>query len=143
MKPSAIKADIELKELLTNKVFAVDSEGNSTPVTVYTDGDRSGVDTPDDFIDIFFAGDISSLDVPMSFIKGAITVSLYVRLNPDNTIKKNRVEKILSQFDELISKHSTEHYYYDYPSMNFITPTTAYTTIGYSMTLLTLMWHTK
>lgn len=143
MKPSELKADIELQNLLKGKVFVVNEEGTELPVTVYTDGERSGLNVPDDFIDVMYSGIIRAIDVPMGFVKGYLVVTLYVKLNPDNTIKKNRVSKILEQFDSILAKCQTEHFCYEYANDDFITPTTAYTSIGYSTTILTLKWHTK
>lgn len=143
MRPSTLKADKELQQLLTGKITSKDSDGATTAVTVYTDGERSGVNVPDDFIDITFTGDVTAVDCPMDFVKGYLLVTLYVKLNSDNTIKKNRVDKILSQFDTMVNRVSTDNYYYEYLPSGFLTPTTAYTTIGYSMTILSLKWHTR
>lgn len=143
MKPSAIKADIELQTLLRDKVFVVDGDGVQSAVVVYTNGERSGINVPENFIDVLYTGEIRVVDRPMDLVKGYLIVSLYVKLNPDSTIKKNRVEKILSQFDTLINRVSSERYYYEYVSSNFITPTSAYSSIGYSVTELSVRWHTK
>lgn len=143
MEPSMIKADIELQSLLKGKVVSVDSEGKETSVKVYLTGERSGINVPDDFIDVEFSGDPWAIDRQMGLIRGYLVVTLYVKLNSDNTIKRNRVSKILSQFDTLVNKVSTENYYYEYLYTGFMTPTTASTSIGYSVTTLALQWHTK
>lgn len=143
MEPSEIKADVELQALLQGKIASVDSDGKSTPVKVYLTGERSGINVPDDFIDIEFSGDPWAIDRQMGFIRGYLTVTLYTKLNSDNTIKRNRVSKILSQFDTLVNRASTENYYYEYLYTGFMTPTTASTSIGYSVTTLALQWHTK
>lgn len=139
MKASQLKPDIELQGLLKGKI----SVGSTEKVAIYTNGERSGAKTPDDFIDISYSGSLRFVDTPMSYIKGYLSVSLFVKLNPDGTTKTNRIAKILSQLDDLINRKASEHYYYEYMSEDFMTPTTAYTSIGYSMTTLALRWHTK
>ena len=66
----------------------------------------------------------------------------YLQLNNDGSVKKNRVEKILEQFDDLVEKHATENYFFQYDEQQFITPTTPNVTSGYSITTLNLRWTT-
>ena len=69
-------------------------------------------------------------------------VSLYSKLNDDGSVKKNRVSKLLKQFDDLIERKITTNYFYQYAPQRFITPTTPNITSGYSVTTLNLQWHT-
>lgn len=142
MRVSELKADIKLKEILSGKVFAINEDGVSQSVNAYIENERTGLNPPTDFIDIFYEGSMMAIDVPRDFITGYLSVNLYVKLNPDETIKRKRIEKIISQIEVLIDKAISGDYFYELTSDNFITPTTAYSSMGYSVTILMLKWHT-
>ena len=78
----------------------------------------------------------------VEYANGYVAVSLYCKLNDDGTVKKNRVTKILRQFDDLIERLQTASYYFRYASPQYITPTTPNITSGYYITTLNLIWHT-
>lgn len=141
MKPSTIEPDVELKNYLAGQIRV--GNGNTAPVvTVYSDWERPTNQLPDDFIVIYINGDIEGVAMDMPFAKGYLMVSLYCKLNDDGSVKKNRVKKLLTQFDELIEKAITAHYHFEYDASRFITPTTPNQTSGYSVTSLNLRWTT-
>lgn len=141
MKPSAIEPDVELKGYLAGRI-SVGTGSAATTVTVYSDWERPTNQLPEDFIVIYINGDVEGVAMDMPFAKGYLMVNLYSKLNDDGSVKKNRVKKILAQFDELIEKALTEHYHYEYDASRFITPTTPNQTSGYSVTSLNLRWTT-
>jgi hypothetical protein len=87
-------------------------------------------------------GNIGGIGMNADYANGFLMVSLYCKLNNDGSVKKNRIAKILEQFDTLVQALSTENYYYEYDSPRFITPTTPNQNSGYSVTTLNIRWHT-
>lgn len=142
IKPSVIQPDVELKSLLTNQITVGLAGGGTRKVTIYSDWERPTNGVPDDFIVIYLNGDVGGFGMDIPFARGYLMVSLYSKLNDDGSVKKNRIKKILAQFEALIDKRITEHYYYEYDAQRFITPTTPNQSSGYSVTSLNLKWTT-
>lgn len=143
IKPSTIQPDIELRDALIGNISVGLPGGEMAPVTVYGDWERPTNELPDDFLTVYNNGDPEGVGMDTRFARGYLMVSLYCKLNSDGTIKKNRVKKLLEQFEEIIDKKATTNYYYEYDAQRFITPTTPNMTSGYSVTTLNLKWHTK
>lgn len=143
IKPSTIKPDVELKNLLTNRITVGLPGGGTKKVTVYSDWERPTNGLPDDFIVVYLNGDIGGYGMDIPFARGYLMVSLYCKLNDDGSVKKNRVSRILAQFEELIEAHLSENFYYEYDAQRFVTPTTPNQSSGYSVTSLNLRWHTN
>ena len=142
MHPSLIAPDAELCEFLQGKVF-IGNSTSGTPVTVYRDWGRPTNGLPTDFLVVFVNGDIEGLGSDIDFAKGNIMVGLYCKMNDDGSVKTNRIQKILQQFDTLIEGLSTDHYFFEYDMPRFITPTTPNQSSGYSVTILNLRWTTN
>lgn len=140
--PSSIHPDVELREYLQGMISVGVGGTETKPVTVYGDWEKPTNEVPDDFVIIMLNGDIGGVGMDTPFAKGYIMVSLYCKLNNDGSVKKNRVSKILEQFDLIVDKLLTENYYYEYDARRFITPTTPNITSGYSVTILNLRWTT-
>lgn len=143
IKPSDIHPDVELKEFLTGKIQVGLPGGTSANVTVFGDWEKPTNEVPNDFLLVMNNGDIGGVGMQVDFAQGYVAVSLYCKLNDDGTVKKNRITKILNQFDELVERCQTESYFFRYAHPQFITPTTPNITSGYSITTLNLIWHTK
>lgn len=137
LHPSHINPDVELAAALTGQIAV-----NKKPVTVYSDWERPTNGLPDDFITIYMNGDISGVGMDTPYARGYLMVSLYCKMNSDGSVKKNRVRKILEQFDTLLEKKLTERYHFEYAADMFITPTTPNSSSGYSITTLNLKWNT-
>lgn len=138
---SAIEPDVELKDFLTGKI-KVGEGASATEVKVYSDWERPTNELPADFIVIYINGDVEGVGMDTPFARGYIMVSLYCKMNDDGSVKKNRINKILAQFDDLIEKALTENYYFEYDADRFITPTAPNQSSGYSVTTLNLRWTT-
>lgn len=143
IKPSDIHPDVELKEFLTGKIQVGLPGGTSANVTVFGDWEKPTNEVPNDFLLVMNNGDIGGVGMQVDFAQGYVAVSLYCKLNDDGTVKKNRITKILNQFDSLVERCQTESYFFRYAHPQFITPTTPNITSGYSITTLNLIWHTK
>lgn len=143
ISPSTIHPDVELKELLAGTIEVGLPGGGTKKVTVYGDWERPTNGLPDDFIVIYLNGDVEGMGKGVDFARGNLMVGLYCKLNDDGSVKKNRVDKILVQFDHLFVSALTENYHFEYDTPRFITPTTPNMTSGYSITNLNLRWHTN
>lgn len=142
IKVSEIHPDRELQEFLQGRITVGTPNGGMDEVTVYSDGDRPTNELPADFLQIWLNGDFESVGMDTPYAAGNIMVCIYCKLNDNGTVKKNRVDRILSQFDELVEKRATEHYFFQYETDRFITPTTPDQTSGYSITTLNIRWST-
>lgn len=141
--PSSIHPDVELRDFLQNNIVVGLPGGSTKAVPIYGDWERPTNNLPDDFIVIFLNGDIGGVGMDTPYAHGFIMVSLYSKLNNDGSVKKNRIDKIMEQFDTLIEKHITDNYFFEYAPDRFITPTTPNITSGYSVTTLNLRWNTN
>ena len=143
INPSAIAPDEELRDrLLEENITVVTGTDTTTPIAIFGDWERPTNETPNDFIVVMNNGDVGGYGNTVSFAEGFIMVSLYCKLNDDGSVKKNRIEKILKQFDALFERLVTDNYVFKYDQERFITPTTPNITSGYSVTTLNLVWHT-
>lgn len=135
--PSSIQPDVELKSALDGQISV-----GTQPIVIYSDWERPTNGLPTDFLTIYLNGDIGGVGMDTPYAKGNVIVSLYCKLNDDGSVKKNRIKKILEQFDTLLEKQLTENYYFEYDAPQFITPTTPNQSSGYSVTSLNLRWNT-
>ena len=142
IKPSTIQPDIELRDALAGHITVGVAGGGTANVAVYGDWERPTNSLPDDFITIYVNGNPQGVSMDTPFVKGTLMVSLYCKLNDDGSVKRSRIQKILAQFEETIQKYISETYFFEYDSLQFITPTTPNYTSGYSVTILNLRWNT-
>lgn len=142
IKPSTISPDIELRDALAGQISVGLAGGGTQEVVVYSDWERPTNELPDDFITIYINGSPAGVGMDTHFARGYIMVSLYCKLNDNGSVKTNRVEKIIAQFEEILDRHISDNYFYEYDAQRFITPTSPNYTSGYSVTTLNLKWHT-
>lgn len=142
MKPSSISPDESLRDFLRGRISVGLEGGGTQRVAVYSDWERPTNNLPTDFIVIYINGDIEGVGMDTPFARGYLMVSLYSKMNDDGSVKKNRIEKILAQFDELIEKRVVGAYHFEYDPQRFITPTSPNQSSGYSVTNLNLRWTT-
>jgi len=137
LHPSHIQPDVELAEALKGQILV-----GTTPVKVYSDWERPTNGLPADFITVYINGDIGGVGMDTPYANGYLMVSLYCKMNDDGSVKKNRIRKILEQFDDIVEGLLTENYHFEYTADRYITPTTPNVSSGYSITTLNLRWHT-
>lgn len=142
ISPSSIHPDHALRDYLQEKISVVVSGNTTKTVKVYGDWERPTNELPTDFLVVMNNGDFGGVGMDTPYAEGYLIVSLYCKLNDDGSIKANRIEKILAQFDELVESLITDHYFYRYDHQRFITPTAPNITSGYSVTNLNLRWNT-
>lgn len=142
LKASNIEPDVELRNFLQDSISVVGPNQTTSYVTVYRDGERPTNGAPDDFIEVAINGGVDVLGSDIEYAEGSIMLILYNRLNDDGSIKHNRIKKILTQFDEVIDKLTTDHYFYKIDINNYIMPPTQDLQSGYSSMILNVLWHT-
>lgn len=142
IKMSTIHPDRELRDFLTGKIVVGKSRGGTAPVTVYSDWERPTNGLPADFLVIYMNGNVEGLGTNTNYASGYISVSLYCKMNSDGSVKANRIDKILEQFEKLVDKKKTKNFFFAYDTERYITPTAPNQSSGYSTTTLNLMWHT-
>lgn len=142
IRPSDIQPSSELAAFLSGKIVVGNADNTTSAVVVYDDWERPTNDLPTDFIVVYVNGDPEGVGMRADFARGFIIVSLYCKMNDDGSIKANRIKKILEQFDTLVEKKQTAHYFFEYDPYRFLTPTTPNQSSGYSVTSLNLRWHT-
>ena len=135
--PSHIQPDVELAAYLDGQILV-----GTDAVKVYSDWERPTNGLPTDFITVYINGDIGGVGMDTPFARGYLMVSLYCKMNDDGSVKKNRIKKILEQFDTLVEDCLTEHYHFEFTADRYITPTAPNITSGYSITTLNLRWTT-
>jgi len=139
--PSSIEPDVALRDFLKGNIH-VGSGTNPPALAVYSDWERPTNTLPDDFLVIYINGNIAGVGLETPYASGYIMVSLYSKMNDDGSVKKNRIKKILEQFDTLIESLVTGDYHYEYDANRYITPTAPNQSTGYSITTLNLRWTT-
>lgn len=139
---SSIAPDEALRDFLQGRI-TVDSGSAAHNIPVFGDWEKPTNDLSPDFIVIYINGDIEGIGKKQDFARGYVIVSLYCKMNDDGSIKKNRIKKILAQFDSLLAPCKTGGYFFEYDTPRYITPTTPNQSSGYSITMLNLTWHTN
>lgn len=143
LKASEIHPDVELRDHLQGNVVVGKPGGGTQQVVVYCEQDRPTTGMPDDFISIVMNGNASSLGANIDFASGYVMVVLYCRMNDDGSVKSNRINKILAQFDEMLDGANTENFFFRFENERFIMPTSPDQSSGYSSTILNLRWTTN
>lgn len=142
MRPSEIRPDIALKELLEGKIILHRSAKESVKIDVYAQGERPMTGLSSEFVDILVNGTIRSLTKPIGVLRGNVAIGVYVRTYEDGSIFQYRVDSIVKQIEEKVSNAIHGDYFFEMNLDNIITPTTTNITSGYSTTILNVQWHT-
>lgn len=142
IRASKINPDVELRDFLQSRIVVGKAGGGTEPVAVYGDWERPTNNLPADFIVIFINGDVHGVGSKVNYADGDLMIILYCKMNDDGSVKKNRVTKILEQFETIVDKAKTQNFFFALEMDHFITPTTPSQSSGYSTTTLNLRWHT-
>lgn len=137
-----ISADLELKNILNKEIFTLDNSGKKIDVPIYASGEQPSFGVDEDFVSIYFAGTPRYYDTAKTFQYGSLVVDIYSKLNTDNTIKRNRSDKIIEQISTIVKKKVSNGHFFDLAPNEEVEPARAYISIGYSTTSITINWHT-
>lgn len=142
MRPSEIRPDIALKELLEGNITLQRSKVEFADIRVYAQGERpnDGLDT--EFVEILLNGIVRSVTKPIGVLRGGLALAIYVKAYDDGSVFQYRVDSIMEQIEEKVSNVTSGDYFFKINPDNIITPTTVNVTTGYSITILNIDWHT-
>lgn len=142
MRPSEIRPDIALKELLEGNIILQRSATEFADIKIYALGERpnDGLDT--EFVEIMINGLVRSVTKPLGFLKGNLALAVYVKAYDDGSVFQYRVDQILKLIEEKVSNKMSKDYFFEINPDNIITPTTVNVSTGYSATILNIEWHT-
>lgn len=142
MRPSEIRPDLALKNLLDGNIILQKSETEFADVKVYAQGERPNDGLDSEFVEILLNGSIRSVTKPMGLLRGSIVLAVYVKTYDDSSVFQYRVDALLKLIEEKVSPSTSENYFFEINPNNIITPTTVNVTTGYSTTILNIEWHT-
>ena len=142
MRPSEIRPDIALKQLLDKQIVLQKSATESVEIKAYAQGERPNTGLDDEFIEILFNGVVRAKTKPLGLFRGSLAVIVYVKTYDDGSVFQYRVDSILKQLEDTVSLVSYEDFFFEINPDNIITPTTVNITSGYSTTILNIEWHT-
>lgn len=142
MRPSEIRPDLVLKEILEGSVILQKSAEETVTVTVYAQGERPSTGLSSEFVEVISNGAARSLTKPMGVIRGNLAVAVYVKTYEDGAVFQYRVDSIMKQIEEKVSNITRGNYFFEVNPNNIITPTTTNIISGYSTTILNIQWHT-
>ena len=142
MRPSEIRPDLALKNLLDGNIILQKSETEFADVKVYAQGERPNDGLDSEFVEILLNGSIRSVTKPTGLLRGSIALAVYVKAYDDGSVFQYRVDALLKLIEEKVSSSAWENYFFEINPNNIITPTTVNVTTGYSTTILNINWHT-
>ena len=142
MRPSEIRPDLALKNLLDGNIILQKSETEFADVKVYAQGERPNDGLDSEFVEILLNGSIRSVTKPMGLLRGSLVLAVYVKTYDDSSVFQYRVDALLKLIEEKVSPSTSENYFFEINPNNIITPTTVNVTTGYSTTILNIEWHT-
>ena len=142
MRPSEIRPDLALKNLLDGNIILQKSETEFANVKVYAQGERPNDGLDSEFVEILLNGTVRSVTKPVGVLRGSIALAVYVKAYDDGSVFQYRVDALLKLIEEKVSPSTSENYFFEINPNNIITPTTVNVTTGYSTTILNIEWHT-
>ena len=142
IKPSEIRPDIALRQILDKHIILQKSATESAEIKVYAQGERPNIGLDTEFVEILFNGTMRSKTKPIGIVSGNLAVAIYVKTYEDGSVFQFRVDSILKQLEQKVSNVSIDGFFFSINLNNIITPTTVNVTSGYSTTILNIEWHT-
>lgn len=142
MRPSEIRPDIALKDLLEGNIILQRSATEFADIKIYALGERPNDRLDTEFVEIMINGLVRSVTKPLGFLKGNLALAVYVKAYDDGSVFQYRVDQILKLIEEKVSNKVSKDYFFEINTDNIITPTTVNVSTGYSTTILNIEWHT-
>lgn len=155
MNLSELTPDTALATLLDGKVEVQISATKKYPIHAYEQAQQPQTpenpeqvtvtgkqESANEFINAQWNGSVRSRSERLGIYQGAIALTIYCRLQSDNTAKKKRIASIIEQVQKLVHRKRSQGFFFTFNPMNVITPTTPNLTNGYSTTILNVEWHT-
>ncbi len=142
MRPSDIRPDLALKELLEGNILLQKSDSDTVTIDVYAQGEAPHTGLASEFIEILINGVVRSITKPIGVLKGNLAVQVFVKSYEDGSVFQYRIDSIVKQIEEKVSNVTSGCYFFEFNLDNIITPATTSLTSGYSTQILNVKWHT-
>ncbi len=142
MTLAELTPDTALAALLDGKVEVRISATEGRTLKAYAQAEQPPVGLADEFINLQWNGSARSRSERLGVFQGVIALSIYCKLNSDNTAKKKRIASILGQIQKLVHRKRSQGFFFTFNPMNVLMPTTPNLTNGYSTTAINVDWHT-
>lgn len=142
MRPSDIRPDLALKELLEGNILLQKSDSDTVTIDVYAQGEAPHTGLASEFIEILINGVVRSITKPIGVLKGNLAVQVFVKSYEDGSVFQYRIDSIVKQIEEKVSNATSGCYFFEFNLDNIITPATTSLTSGYSTQILNVKWHT-
>ena len=142
MTLAELNPDEVLAALLDGKVEVQTSATAKHTIKCYADGKQPNKGLADEFVSVLWNGSATSWTEPIGQFEGSLALSVFCKLQTDNTVKKQRVRQILAQVEKLANRISADGFFFNIDPQQVITPTTPNPTTGYSTTTINVEWHT-
>ena len=137
-----LQPDVALKALLDGKVEVQTSATSKYAIRCYEQGKQPNKGLADEFLTVQWNGGARSRSERLGIYQGALLLSIYCKMQTDNTAKTQRIRQILDQCQGLIHRKREGGFFFTFNPMNVVMPTTPNPTSGYSTTALNVEWHT-
>lgn len=129
--------------VLDGKVEVHTSATASHPIMAYKYGKQPNKGLGDEFIVVRTNGVTQAKVRPLGLFSGTLAVTVYCKLQTDNTAKEARIAEILSQVEDAANSKAHGSYFYCIDADNVLQDTTPDTTSGYSTTAINVKWRTR
>lgn len=155
MNLSELTPDTALAALLDGKVKVRISATKKYPIHAYeqakqpqTPENKEQVavtgkqESANEFINLQWNGSARSRSERLGVFQGVIALTIYCRLQPNGTAKKERISSIVGQIQSLVHRKRSQGFFFSFNPMNVLMPTTPNLQNGYSTTAINVDWHT-
>lgn len=142
MTLAELTPDVALEALLDGKVEVQTSATKKYAIRCYEQAKQPNKGLADEFLTVQWNGSARSRSERLGIYQGSLVLSIYCKLQADNTAKTNRIQQILGQCQKLIHRKRSGGFFFTFNPRNVIMPTTPNLTNGYSTTALNVDWHT-
>ena len=85
MRPSDIRPDLALKELLEGNILLQKSDSDTVTIDVYAQGEAPHTGLASEFIEILINGVVRSITKPIGVLKGNLAVQVFVKSYEDGS----------------------------------------------------------
>lgn len=142
MTLAELTPDTALAALLDGKVEVQTSATEKHTIRAYEQAKMPNKGLADEFLSVQWNGGARSRSERLGIYQGALVLTIYCKLQTDNTAKTQRIRQILEQCQCLAHRKRSQGIFFTFNPMNVLMPTTPKLINGYSTTALNMEWHT-
>lgn len=134
--------DVVLAKMLDNNIEVQVTENTYQPVRCYADGLQPNKGVGDEFVTVMWNGSAQSRTQPLGCFMGNLALTIFCKLQKNNTVKTQRIRQIIGQCQQLVNGKCHDGYVFIIIPSEMITPTKADSSTGYSHTTINVQWRT-